>query len=373
MHRILVIQTAFIGDVVLATALLQNLHAAYPSAKIDILVRQGADELFTDHPYINEVHVWNKKKNKYQHLFQIIQTIRRIKYDVVINVQRYLATGIITVLSGAKKTIGFDKNPLSFLFSEVVAHQFGAAAEAAGSVAESGARARAAGHAAEAGRRAAEAGGGAAEQYSSSAYLHETSRNHALLASLTTAPVSKPALYPSTAHFAAVKKWQGAPYICMSPGSVWETKKMPAQNWIDLINAVPTNYTIYLMGAPNETALCAEILSGSSREGVINIAGQLNLLEAAALIKGARLNYVNDSAPMHLASATNAPVAAIYCSTIPAFGYGPLSSVQFIIESLENLPCKPCGLHGKKVCPLGHFNCGHSITTTQLLAPLSLI
>ena len=346
MHRILVIQTAFIGDVVLATALLQNLHAAYPAATIDILVRQGADELFTDHPYINEVHVWDKKKNKYQHLFQIIQTIRRIKYDVVINVQRYLATGIITVLSGAKKTIGFHKNPLSFLFSETVKHQFGAAADAAER---------------------------AAAQNSNSASLHETSRNHALLASLTTAPVAKPALYPSAANFAAVQKWQGAPYICMSPGSVWETKKMPAQNWIDLINAVPTNYTIYLMGAPNETALCAEILSGSSREGVINIAGQLNLLEAAALIKGARLNYVNDSAPMHLASATGAPVAAIYCSTIPAFGYGPLSSVQFIVETLEHLPCKPCGLHGKKACPQGHFNCGHSITTAQLLAPLSLI
>jgi heptosyltransferase-2 len=349
MHRILVIQTAFIGDVVLATALLQNLHAAYPAATIDILVRQGADELFTDHPYINEVHVWNKKKNKYQHLFQIIQNIRRIKYDVVINVQRYLATGIITVLSGAKKTIGFNKNPLSFLFSEVVAHQFGAAAEAA------------------------EAGARPAAQNSNSASLHETSRNHALLASLITAPVAKPALYPSVANFATVQKWQGAPYICMSPGSVWETKKMPAKNWIDLINAVPTNYTIYLMGAPNETALCAEILSGSSREGVFNIAGELNLLEAAALIKGARLNYVNDSAPMHLASATNAPVAAIYCSTIPAFGYGPLSSVQFIVETLEHLPCKPCGLHGKKTCPLGHFNCGHSITTAQLLAPLSLI
>lgn len=159
----------------------------------------------------------------------------------------------------------------------------------------------------------------------------------------------------------------------MSPGSVWETKKMPAQNWIQLINAVPANYTIYLMGAPNEKDLCEEILSGSSRGDVFNIAGELNLLEAAALIKGAQLNYVNDSAPMHLASATNAPVAAIYCSTIPAFGYGPLSDTQFIIETLEPLPCKPCGLHGKTACPLGHFKCGYTITTTQLLAPLSLI
>jgi heptosyltransferase-2 len=352
MSRILVIQTAFIGDVVLATAMLENLHAAYPAATIDILVRQGANDLFVDHPYVNAVHVWDKKKNKYQHLFQVLKTIRSNKYDVVINVQRYLATGIITVLSGAKKTIGFDKNPLSFLFSEVVKHQFGAAADALSTA-----------------------------PYETSPHEttphetspHETSRNHTLLASLTTAPVAKPALYPSAANFAAVQKYQSAPYICMSPGSVWETKKMPAKNWIDLINAVPTNYSIYLMGAPNEAALCAEILSGSSRGDVFNIAGQLNLLEAAALIKGAQLNYVNDSAPMHLASATGAPVAAIYCSTIPAFGYGPLSDTQFIVETLELLPCKPCGIHGKKACPLGHFKCGHTITTAQLLAPLSLI
>lgn len=349
MRRILVIQTAFIGDVVLATAMLENLHAAYPSAKLDILVRQGANELFTNHPYMNQVHVWDKKKNKYQHLFQIIKTIRSNKYDVVINVQRYLATGIITVLSGAKKTIGFDKNPLSFLFSEKVKHQFGGAAQAVSTAPNAS----------------------ATSPHETSP--HETSRNHTLLVSLTTAPVAKPALYASAANFAAVKKFQSAPYICMSPGSVWETKKMPAKNWIDLINAVPTNYSIYLMGAPNETALCEEILSGSSRGNVFNIAGQLNLLEAAALIKGAHLNYVNDSAPMHLASATDAPVTAIYCSTIPAFGYGPLSSVQFIVESPEHLPCKPCGLHGKKACPLGHFNCGNSITTAQLLAPLSLI
>jgi len=347
MRRILVIQTAFIGDVILATAMLENLYAAYPAAKIDILVRQGADELFVGHPYIHAVHVWDKKKNKYQHLFQIIKTVRSNKYDVVINLQRYLATGVITVLSGAKKTIGFDKNPLGFLFSEVVAHQFGAGVQAVSSAATPNA--------------------------SNSTALHETARNHTLLASLTTASVAKPALYPSAENFAVVQKYQSAPYICMSPGSVWETKKMPVKNWIDFIGAVPSNYIIYLMGAPNETALCAEILGGSSRGGVINIAGELNLLEAAALIKGARLNYVNDSAPMHLASATNAPVAAIYCSTIPAFGYGPLSAIQFILESLEPLPCKPCGLHGKTACPLGHFKCGHTITTAQLLAPLSLI
>ncbi|WP_239512993.1 glycosyltransferase family 9 protein, partial [Klebsiella aerogenes] len=64
-------------------------------------------------------------------------------------------------------------------------------------------------------------------------------------------------------------------------------------------------------------------------------------------MKDAIMNYVNDSAPMHFCSAVNAPVDAIYCSTIPAFGYGPLSDKSYIIETKQPLACKPCGLHGK--------------------------
>ena len=82
------------------------------------------------------------------------------------------------------------------------------------------------------------------------------------------------------------------------------------------------------------------------------------------------MNYVNDSAPMHFASAVNAPVTAVYCSTIPAFGFGPLSDKHFIIETLEPLNCRPCGLHGYRACPLGHFHCAKKITDNQLLETL---
>ena len=79
------------------------------------------------------------------------------------------------------------------------------------------------------------------------------------------------------------------------------------------------------------------------------------------------MNYVNDSAPMHFASAMNAPVTAIYCSTIPGFGYGPLSDIRFIVEREEPLYCRPCGLHGYDNCPEGHFKCALDIRDTQLL------
>lgn len=73
------------------------------------------------------------------------------------------------------------------------------------------------------------------------------------------------------------------------------------------------------------------------------------------------MNYVNDSAPMHLCSAVNAPVTAIYCSTIPEFGFGPLSDNSHILQTKEKLSCRPCGLHGFKSCPEKHFKCAWGI------------
>ena len=98
------------------------------------------------------------------------------------------------------------------------------------------------------------------------------------------------------------------------------------------------------------------------------LAGKLNFLSSAALMKNAAMNYTNDSAPLHFASAIDAPVTAIFCSTVPAFGFYPLSSKSFIVETTEALTCRPCSLHGLKACPLGHFKCANTIETSQLLS-----
>jgi ADP-heptose:LPS heptosyltransferase len=84
----------------------------------------------------------------------------------------------------------------------------------------------------------------------------------------------------------------------------------------------------------------------------------LSLMESAALMKGAKMNYVNDSGPMHIASAMNASVTAFFCSTIPDFGFTPLSEISFIKQVDHDLDCRPCGLHGFNSCPKGHFKCG---------------
>jgi heptosyltransferase-2 len=330
MQKILVIQTAFIGDVVLVTGLLEDLHIQYPHAKLDILVRKGHEALFHRHPFLNEVLVWNKKEHKYSHLFKVIEQIRGNHYDLVINVQRFAATGLITLLSGAKETIGFDKNLFSIFFTKRITHIF-----SKGDI-----------------------------------VLHEVERNFQLIENATHTVASNPKLYPSIIDKAAIAKYTHQPYICIAPASVWFTKQFPISKWINLLQVLPNKYQIYLLGASSDTALCKEIMAAIPDRSIHILAGKLNFLESAALMEKATMNYVNDSAPMHFASAVNASVTAIYCSTIPAFGYGPLSTNRSIIEIEAPLSCRPCGIHGKKACPETHFNCAMKIRNEQLLAPL---
>ena len=120
--KTLIIQTAFIGDVVLATPLIEKLKKKFPDSLIDFLLRKGNESILKGHPKLNKILIFDKKKGKYRNLFNLIKTIRLESYDYVINVQRFFTTGLITAFSGASVCIGFDKNPLSFLFSHRIGH-----------------------------------------------------------------------------------------------------------------------------------------------------------------------------------------------------------------------------------------------------------
>lgn len=327
MQKILIIQTAFIGDVVLATALIEKWHRFYPEDQIDFLVRKGNEGLLENHPFLHEVLIWNKKENKTKNLFQLLKKIRRTKYDKVINLQRFASTGILTGFSKAKERVGFDKNPLSFLFTKKISHLY-------------------------------------------KENLHEVERNNKLIESFTDSSFNKPKLYPSLKNESDILQYAQSPYVCMSPASVWFTKQYPEEKWIDLINQIPKEFTIYLLGGKTDTEICERIQGKAINKNVKVLAGKLNFLSSAALMKSAKMNYTNDSAPLHFASATDAPVTAIFCSTIPEFGFYPISEKSFIVQTDIPLPCKPCSLHGLRECPLGHFKCGYTIETTKLLETL---
>ena len=329
MQKFLVIQTAFTGDVVLATALIEKLHQFFPGAYIDVLVRKGNEGLLYNHPFLHEVLVWNKKENKKKNLFRLLKKIRKNKYDTIINLVKIaFTTGLLTAFSGAKEKIGFDKNPFSFLFTKKIKHEL--------------------------------ANG-----------IHEVERNNELIKHFTDGSFTRPRLYPSVENYDEIKKYTLQPYVCMMPASVWFTKQYPFDKWIDLIDNFPAGYNIYLLGGKEDADLCEKIKARAVNKKIEVLAGKLSFLSSAALMKNAAMNYTNDSAPLHFASAMDAPVTAIFCSTVPSFGFYPLSSKSFIVETKEKLACRPCSLHGLKACPLGHFKCARTIETAQLFSVLS--
>ncbi len=336
MQKILIIQTAFIGDVILATILIEKLHNDFPHARIDFLLRKGNEGLLLNHPYLNEVLLWNKKQNKTKNLFALIKIIQKNKYDKVINVQRFFSTGLITVLSKGEEKIGFDKNPLSFLFDVKVKHVIGTKENP----------------------------------------VHEVHRNLSLIKHFTSDEPATVKLYPSKEDHEKIKsiincQLSTINYICIAPSSVWFTKQYPKEKWIEFLQNLPQNLKVFLIGASSDKILCNEIKNALPHNSIINVCGELTFLESAALMQNAKMNYVNDSAPMHIASAMNAPVTAIFCSTVTWFGYTPLSYKSFIIEKDEPLYCRPCTTHGKRECPEKHFKCALDIKKEQLSATLN--
>ena len=327
--QLLIIQTASIGDVILATPLIESFAMADEDWKIDVLVRKGYEGLFEGHPHIRYQWVWDKSNKKYKRLRELLKGIQFMRYDVVINLQRFASTGYLTAFSHAEQKIGFAKNPFSFLFTKKIPHLIG-----------------------------------------KETFVHEVDRNLSLLHGLVS-PQRKVKLYPSANDFEAVAHLKTGKYICIAPASLWETKRLPAEQWIELINSLPEDISVYLIGAKTDVDLCNKILENVVKNPGLNLSGKLSLLQTAALMQDAMMNYTNDSAPQHLASAMNAPVASVFCSTVPAFGFGPLSDRSFVIETAENLPCRPCGLHGYNSCPEKHFKCALTITNEQLLSCLT--
>lgn len=320
-NRILIIQTAFIGDVVLATPLVEKLHHFFPEAKIDFLLRKGNENLLSHHPILNKIWVWEKEKDKIKNLLQLTRAIRQQHYDVTINLQRFFSSGFLAGFSGATKILGYKKNPLSFLFTKAYRHDIGNG-------------------------------------------KHEVERNLSLIEEITDDSYFPPRLYPSKLDFDRVEFYKGEEYVVLAPTSVWYTKQFPKEKWVEFLRLLDSKYKVYLIGAPTDFDWCQDIIDAAEKG--INLCGKLSLMESTALIKHAKMNYVNDSAPMHFASAVNAPVTAIFCSTIPDFGFGPLAESSYMVQVQEKLTCRPCGLHGRKTCPKKHFKCGQDIDVHEL-------
>lgn len=316
MKRILIIQTAFLGDVILATPVVSELHRLFPESEIDVLVKKGNASLLTGNSKINEVFVLDKSSGKWKAIQSLIKTFRKNNYDLIVNLHRFGSSGLIASLSKAKQVYGFSKNPFSFLYTKKFEHNIGNG-------------------------------------------MHEVERNLSIIKEFGAQSKVRPELFPSEKDHQAVEAYIGSSFVCIAPASVWYTKQLPEAKWKELIDQI-RDKRVLLIGGKDDIELCERIKSDTENKNVTNLAGQFSLLQSAALIQKASHVYVNDSGPLHIASAMNIPTTAFFCSTVPSFGFGPLAEINEIRE-VNGLDCRPCGLHGHKSCPKNNFRCGNEM------------
>lgn len=311
--KVLIIQTAFLGDAILMSGMVESIAQFDASIEVHVLVRKGHGVLFENNPNVAKVWEFDKSNGKLRHILKLAKNFRKVSFDVIFNCHRFASSGVIALGAGAKRVIGFDKNPLSFLFSKRVRHEF-------------------------------------------TKEVHEVDRNHKLLQLVwPKIHLIKSKLYPSKAEYSKVSEIINArSFVVIAPSSIWFTKQYPVKRWRNLIEKLGDK-RVFLIGAKSDKTTCKAIASGFENTKVL--AGNLSLMESVALIAKAEKVFACDSAPTHMASAMNVETHSVFCSTTAEFGFGPISDKNKVHETKLDLECRPCGIHGKKACPKGHFKC----------------
>lgn len=326
--KILIIQTAFIGDTILASHFARAVKETYPDSEIHFFLRKGNESVIQGLSTITKTWIWDKQGGKTRNLWKLIGELRNIKFDLVFNLHRHFNSGLVAAMMKSPVKIGFKQNPLSFFYTTRINHQI---PDPRG--------------------------------------YHEVQRNLELIPGYKIADNPKrykPELPLAQKNFDNVAGFVNDNYFVVAPASVWFTKAWSEHKYRELTGELTKLGKVYFIGAPSDKELCDRIRKDFPDSE--NLCGQLNLLDSAALMKNARRVFVNDSAPLHLASCVNAKTTAIFCSTVPAFGYTPLADDSVVVDVGDKLACRPCGLHGYKACPLGHFKCSLDIEVKAVIA-----
>ncbi len=317
----LVIQTSFLGDMVLTTPLLAYLADAGP---VDVVCTPAAAALLANHPAVREIIRYDKRGTDRgtSGFIQLASTLRARRYRAAYLAQGSPRSGALALAAGIRKRIGFATSAGRLFYTTRIPPVEN---------------------------------------------IHHAAR---LLSLGTSDPLAdvppevlRPRLYPGHAEHVAVNRVLGdslsdGPLIALAPGSVWATKRWPF--YADLARELATRGRVVVVGTEADRPLAAEIVAATNGTA-IDATGRLSLLASAELIGRASLLVSNDSAPLHLASAMNTPTIAIFGPTVPEFGFGPLAD-RALIAGHTDLACRPCDRHGPQRCPLGHWRCMREIT-----------
>ena len=317
----LVVQTAFLGDVVLTTPLLAALAEQY--GPVDVVTTPGAAALLETHPAVHRVirHDKHGAARGVRGVLALAEAIRAGGYTRAYLPHQSWRSGLGTWLAGVPERVGFADAPARWSYTHRVSKPAG---------------------------------------------VHETER---LLALADRVGATKPTLGLTSADHGAAIAWLethsvGGRFVAVAPGSVWGTKRWGKYPQL----AAALDLDVVIIGGPEDGPLAETIVSAAPRAQ--SAVGALPLRASAALIARAAALVTNDSLPLHLAQATGTPTVAIFGPTVPAFGYGPTGARDRVVE-VQGLVCRPCSTHGPMRCPLGHHRCMADLDVLQVMAALT--
>lgn len=314
-NKIIVVQTAFIGDVILITPLIRAVKKLFPEASLDVMVTPQAANILDNNPHISTVILFDKRRNKVSAFFRTLTLLKKTGYDLIISPHSSFTTGLLLFLSGIPIRVGFARWTSQYFLTHRLEH------------------------------------------------LKRTlkiKKNLHLLTVFSKEEFSiQTELFPSDKMFTDADKLISSlkpdlkKVVAVAPGSNWFTKRWPKEYYRELVSQLhKQNYGIVFIGSPDERNICDEL---TPEDNFINLAGMLSLIESAAVISKCDLLICNDSGAMHLANAVKTDVFVFFGPTVQRIGYSPIGKHDIVFEA--DLDCRPCGSHGGRSCPLGHHNC----------------
>jgi heptosyltransferase-2 len=332
-ENILVVQTSFLGDVVLTTPLLAELRRRFPDARLSVLCTPGGGDILAGNPDVDEIILLEKRRDggRRSGLWQKAGELRARRFTLAISPHKSFRTALLLFFAGIPRRIGFRQSAGWFLYHRRVDRDAG---------------------------------------------RHDVERNLSLLGGLGESPPERGCAPRVEATSAAREKVAAlfrslgvsgdGPIFGVNPGSVWPTKRWTEDGYAQLIGDLKRKYggSVVLFGGPGDRATVERILS-LSNHAAVSLVGSVGLGELAAAVERCDVFITNDSGPMHVAVARRVPVVAIFCATTPALGFYPYASKAVVVE--KNLPCRPCAAHGGRRCPLGTEDCMRLIKAEDVL------